>query len=348
MKMTFRWYPDENAVDLWYVKQIPSVTGIVGEISAPVGDVWPLEKILQLKKMVNSHDLELEVIESVKVHEDIKLGLPTKDLYIDNYIKTLENLAAAGIKVVCYDFMPVFDWMRTQTDKVLSDRSTALVYYKEQIEKMNPLEDNFALCDWEAVYSKDELKRLFELYSGVNEEKLWDNLEYFLKRIIPHAEKLGIYMGMHPDDPSWSIFGLPRIITNERNIDRLLTTVNSKYNSLTLCSGSIGCNKDNDIVAMVRKYAGAGRVAFGHIRNVKLIGEGSFEESAHYSSCGSLDCVEILKAYYEAGFTGYIRPDHGRMIWGEKGPAGYGLYDRALGAVYLSGIWETLQKTYIK
>lgn len=345
MKMNFRWYPEENAINLDYIRQIPSVKGIVGELVKPVGSIWPVDEIMALKKKINGHGLELEVIESVKVHEDIKLGLSTKDEYINAYIQTLKNLSQAGIKVVCYDFMPIFDWMRTQTDKVLDDKSTTLVYYKKDIESLNPLSSDFAMCDWEAVFTSEERKRLFSLYENVTEEILWKNLEYFLKAVIPAAEECGIKMAMHPDDPCWPIFGLPRIITNEENIDRMLKIVDSPYNSLTLCSGSLGCSANNDVPKLAYKYASMDRVAFAHIRNIKLLNNGDFEESAHYSEKGSLDVVAIMKAYYDAGFKGYLRPDHGRMIWGEKGAAGYGLYDRALGAMYLSGIWETLSKT---
>lgn len=345
MKMTFRWwYPDDNAIDLEYIRQIPGVVGIVGELVKPVGSVWPYDEILALKNRVEQHGLTLEVIESVKVHEDIKLGLDTRDYYIDAYIENIRNLGRAGIKVICYDFMPVFDWMRTQTDKKLPDGSSTLVYYKEDLEKCDPLEGDFALSDWEAVYTKEELRRLFKSYAELGEEGLWRNLEYFLKRVIPVAEECDVRMAMHPDDPCWSIFGLPRIITCEENIDRMLAIVDSPYNALTLCSGSLGCSSKNDVPRLIYKYASQGKIAFGHVRNVKLLGDGSFEESAHFSKYGSLDIVAIMKAYHDANYQGYIRPDHGRMIWGEKGNAGYGLYDRALGAMYLNGIWETLEK----
>lgn len=344
MKMTFRWYPDENAIDLEYIRQIPGVVGIVGELVKPVGSVWPYDEIVALKNRVEQHGLTLEVIESVKVHEDIKLGLDTKDHYIDAYIENIRNLGRAGIKVICYDFMPVFDWMRTQTDKKLPDGSSTLVYYKEDLEKCDPLDGDFALSDWEAVYTKEELRRLFKSYAELGEEGLWRNLEYFLKRVIPVAEECDVRMAMHPDDPCWSIFGLPRIITCEENIDRMLAIVDSPYNALTLCSGSLGCSSKNNVPQLIYKYASQGKIAFGHVRNVKLLGDGSFEESAHFSKCGSLDIVAIMKAYHDANYQGYIRPDHGRMIWGEKGNAGYGLYDRALGAMYLNGIWETLEK----
>ena len=155
-------------------------------------------------------------------------------------------------------------------------------------------------------------------------------------------------MAIHPDDPPYPIFGLPRIITDEKNLDRFLNLVNSPANSLCLCTGSLGCAAGNDVVKMVRKYAQMDRIAFMHIRNVKIMEDGSFEERAHLSSCGSLDVYEIVKALCENGFDGYVRPDHGRMIWGESGKPGYGLFDRALGAAYLNGLFEACEKSIQK
>ncbi|MDF2908826.1 MAG: uxuA1, partial [Herbinix sp.] len=182
-------------------------------------------------------------------------------------------------------------------------------------------------------------------YAKVDEEALWSNLEYFLKQIIPVAKECDVRMAIHPDDPPYPIFGLPRIITNEKNLDRFLKLVDNEYNGLTFCTGSLGSANFNSIVELVDKYSAQGRIHFMHIRNVKLLEDGSFEESAHYSPCGSMDIVAILKALHKNGYKGYVRPDHGRMIWGETGRPGYGLYDRALGAMYLTGIWETLEKT---
>lgn len=145
---------------------------------------------------------------------------------------------------------------------------------------------------------------------------------------------------MHPDDPPWSIFGLPRIIKDERSLERLLDLADSPSNGLTFCTGSLGANPDNDLPGMIRRFGD--RIHFAHCRNVKRMGERSFQESAHLSSEGSLNMIEILAAYAEVGYSGPMRPDHGRMIWGETGRPGYGLYDRALGATYLNGIWETL------
>lgn len=343
--MTFRWYGPNDPIPLKYIKQIPGITGVVSAIyTVPVGDVWKEEDIKNLKNMVNEVGLELKVIESVPIHEDIKLGLPTRDRYIENYGETLHRLSKAGIEVVCYNFMPVFDWTRTELDYVLEDGSKTLIYDNDQIVKIKPDATDLELPGWDSSYSKAELTDLLNKYRQITEEDLWRNLEYFLKKIIPVAEECGIKMAIHPDDPPWSIFGLPRIITNEANLERFLKIVDSPYNGITMCSGSLGCASFNDYIKMVRKFGKMGRIHFAHLRNVKLLDNNSFMETAHYSACGSLDMVEILKAYKEIGFTGYVRPDHGRMIWDEQGKPGYGLYDRALGAMYLLGIWETLTK----
>ncbi len=346
MKLSFRWYGPDDAVKLGYIRQIPSMHSIVTAIyDVPVGEVWSKESILALKTEVEKAGLHFDVIESVPVHEDIKLGAPTRQKYIENYKENIRRLSEAGVKVICYNFMPVFDWTRTQLDKELEDGSTALVYYVDQLEKMDPLKGELSLPGWDSSYTKDQMADIFAKYAEVDEEKLWSNLEYFLKEIIPVAEECKVLMAIHPDDPPYPIFGLPRIITKEENIDRFLKLVDSKYNGLTFCTGSLGSGSFNDIVRMVDKYSAMGRIHFMHIRNVKLLEDGGFEESAHYSPCGSLDIVEIVKALHKNNYTGYVRPDHGRMIWGETGRPGYGLYDRALGAMYLTGIWETLEKT---
>lgn len=345
MKMSFRWYGLEDPIDIAYIKQIPMMDSIVTAIyDVAVGEVWEKDQILSLKKIVEEAGLDFDVIESVPVHEDIKLGLPTRDKYIENYKTNIRNLGEAGIKVICYNFMPVFDWTRSQLDKKLEDGSTALVYYTDQVEAMNPLSGDLDLPGWDASYSKDELENIFKLYEDVNEEKLWENLEYFLKEIIPVAEEYDVKMAIHPDDPPWPIFGLPRIITGEENLDRFLKLVDSEYNGLTFCTGSLGSGDFNDIVYLVDKYSKMKRIHFMHIRNIKLLDNRSFEETAHPSKYGSLDIVRILEKLYDNGFDGYIRPDHGRMIWGEEGRPGYGLYDRALGATYIAGIWESLSK----
>ncbi|KAF1059678.1 Mannonate dehydratase [Burkholderia gladioli] len=344
VKMSFRWYGDADPVSLQYIRQIPGVTQIVSAVyDEPVGEVWPLAKIEALKARIEAAGLRFEVVESVPVHEDIKLGKPSRDRLIANYQQTLRHLAAAGIRVVCYNFMPVFDWTRTELAKTLEDGSTCLAFSTAEVERIDPAE-GISLPGWDSSYQPGQLQALLAEYREIDEARLWANLEYFLKAIVPVAAECGIRMAIHPDDPPRPIFGLPRIVKNRDDLARILKAVDHPANGLTLCSGSLGAGPQNDVEALVREFGAMGRIHFAHIRNVKITPEGDFEESAHLSSCGSLDIAAIVKAYHDTGFTGYVRPDHGRMIWGETGKPGYGLYDRALGAVYLNGLWEALQK----
>lgn len=344
MKMTFRWYGDDDPVKLGYIRQIPGLYGIVSALyDVPVGDTWPTAKIAALRDKIAAHDLKFDVIESVPVHEDIKLGKPSRDRLIANFVETLGNLAACGLKVVCYNFMPVFDWTRTSLEKVLPDGSTTLAFDTDVIAHLD-LNKDIDLPGWNTSYQPHELRSILADYSHISEDMLWDHLGYFLTRIIPAATSLGIKMAIHPDDPPRPIFGLPRIVKNRDDLRRVLSLVDSPANGLTLCAGSLGADSGNDIVTMVNEFAGQRRIHFAHLRNVKVNERGDFYETAHASVCGSLDMGAIVRAYYDAGFDGYVRPDHGRMIWGESGKPGYGLYDRALGAVYLNGLWEGVAK----
>ena len=342
--MTFRWYGESDPVKLENIRQIPGMYGIVSAIyDVPVGNIWPVEKLQALRDRVEGAGLKFEVVESIPTHEDIKLGKPTRDRLISNFQQNIRNCAAVGVKVICYNFMPVFDWTRTEMAKVLSDGSTTLAFDAKEVAKIDP-EQGISLPGWDASYKPEELKALLEEYKSVGEAQLWANLEYFLKAIIPVAEEAGVKMAMHPDDPPRPIFGLPRIMKNRDDYARLLDIVDSPANGITLCSGSLGADLCNNVEALVREFGGRGRIHFGHLRNVKVEADGTFYESTHRSCDGSLDMAAIVKAYYDVGFDGYWRPDHGRMIWGETGKPGYGLYDRALGAVYLNGLWEAVSK----
>ena len=343
MKLSFRWYGEDDKVTLENIRQIPGMQSIVTAVyDVPVGEVWSRESIAKLKKQVEDAGLGFDVIESIPVHEDIKLGKPSRDKYIENYCENIRRVAEAGIKCVCYNFMPVFDWTRTQLDHELGDGSTSLVYYQEQVDAVNPLnsDSDLTLPGWDSSYTQDEVRELIRAYGEIGEKGLWENIEYFLKRVIPVAEECGVVMALHPDDPPYPIFGLPRVITCEENLDRYLSIVDSPANSLCLCTGSLGSSPKNDIPAMVRKYSSMNRIGFMHIRNVKILPDTSFEESGHLTQNGSLDMNAIVKALVETGFDGYFRPDHGRMIWGETGKPGYGLYDRALGTAYINGLIE--------
>ena len=346
MKLSFFFFLKEDKITPQMIRQISGMHSIVTAVyDVPVGEVWSRESIADLKKRTEDAGLAFEVIESVPVHEDIKLGKPTRDRYIENYCENIRRLGEAGVKCICYNFMPVFDWTRTDLAHVREDGSTCLAYFQEQVDKVNPLksDSDLTLPGWDASYTREQLSSVVAEYNSMTAEDLWANLQYFLERIIPVAAENDINMAIHEDDPCWSIFGLPRIITDEKNLDRFLKLVDDPHNGLTLCTGSLGCSCQNDVVKMAARYAAMGRIHFVHMRNVKILPDG-FEESGHLSKDGSLDMYAIVKALYDNGFDGYVRPDHGRMIWGETGRAGYGLYDRALGAAYLNGLWEAVEK----
>ncbi len=345
MKMSFRWYGETDPIPLSYIRQIPGMRSIVSAIyDVAPGEVWPEESLRKMKETVEANGLIFDIVESVPVPEEIKLGTEDADRLTEVYCENIRRCAKYGVKCITYNFMPVFDWTRTQLDKEAPDGSTSLVMYWDQMRNLDPLKDDIHLPGWDSSYSQEEVRSLITAYGKIGEEGLWANLEKFLKKIIPVAEECDVIMAIHPDDPPYPIFGIPRIITCEENLDRMLKIVDSPSNSLCLCTGSLGCAKTNDVVKMVRKYSAMNRIGFMHMRNIVIMDDGSFEESGHLSACGSLDMYEITKALVETGFDGWVRPDHGRMIWGETGKPGYGLYDRALGATYINGLFEACEK----
>lgn len=341
MKMTFRWYGENDSIPLSYIRQIPNMSGVVTAVyDVPVGEVWPVEKIARLKQLCDDAGLEMEVIESVPVHEDIKLGKPSRDELIANYAATIRNLGKFGVKCICYNFMPVFDWLRTDLKHVNADGSNSLCYCHEQLLKLDP--KNLHLPGWDESYTPEQLNGLLEEYSRISHEQLFENLVYFLKGIMPACDEAGIDMAIHPDDPPWDMFGLPRIITGADSYEKMIAAVPNRHNGFTFCTGSLGAGRNNDLPAMAKKYAD--RIYFAHIRQLKYEGDRDFAEAGHLTKAGSLDIYGIVKALVEGGFKGYVRPDHGRNIWGEDGKPGYGLYDRALGAAYLNGLFEAIEK----
>ncbi len=345
MKMTFRWYGESDSIPLSHIRQIPGMRGVVTAVyDIPVGETWPLDRILRLKSLCDQNGLTMEVIESVPVHEDIKLGRPTRDRYIANYAQTVRNLGKVGVKCICYNFMPVFDWLRTNLHTEAADGSNALSYNHAELMALDP--GDLHLPGWDESYTPAELKGLLDAYSSMTHDTLFDNLIYFLKGIMPACDETGINMAIHPDDPPWDMFGLPRIITGRDSYKKLFSAVPDPHNGITLCTGSLGAGRDNDMVALARELAP--RSYFVHLRQIRHEGELDFCESGHLTESGSLDIYGIVKALVEAGFDGYVRPDHGRNIWGEDGKPGYGLYDRALGACYLYGLFEALEKEKAK
>lgn len=341
MKMTFRWYGENDCIPLNYIKQIQGMTGVVTAVyDEPVGAVWPLEKLLKLKKLANNSGLEMEVIESVPVHEDIKLGKPTRDKLIEAYKQNIINCGKAGVKCICYNFMPVFDWLRTNLYYKHEDGSTSLSYSHEELLKCDP--HNLHLPGWDESYTQEELNGLLSEYKNMTHDKLFENLVYFLNAIMPACDEANVDMAIHPDDPPWDMFDLPRIICKESDYDRLFEAVPNKHNGITFCTGSLGAGRFNDLPKMAAKYAN--RIYFAHLRQLKYTGDIDFYENGHMTSEGNVDIYSIVKALVENGFEGYLRPDHGRNVWCEDAKPGYGLYDRAMGACYLSGLFEAVQK----
>lgn len=356
MQMTFRWYGEGNdRISLSDIRQIPGVDGIVWALHDKMpGEVWEKDEIAPVVSQIREHGFNADVVESVNVHDDIKVGLPTRDGYIDNYIETIRNLAPFGVKVICYNFMPVFDWTRTDLFHPVGDGSTALYYEASKIrEDPKEMADyvmsftekyNMTFPGWEPERMA-RLDELFEKYRPVTKEALWANLKYFLEALMPVCRETGIKMAIHMDDPPWDIFGLPRLLTDEASIDRFLRMVDDPHNCLTLCSGSLNANPKNNVADIVRKHCD--RIAFAHIRNVKHFPNGDFSEASHRDCDGDTGIIEILRAYHDCGFEGYIRPDHGRHLWDERPGSvrpGYGLYDRALGIMYMLGVLDTLDR----
>lgn len=356
MKMTFRWYGEgRDTVTLKQIKQIPGMTGLMGVLDEKAaGEVWTYDECKAYAAHVNEAGLACEVIESVNVHEDIKMGLPTRDAYIANYCESIRNLAKVGVKVIIYNFMPVLDWLRTDLAREIpEDGSNSLYFDEAELGNMTPMEiventakssNGFTLPGWEPERLK-ELGRTLEIYKGISVDNMLANYKYFLTAIIPTCEEVGVVMACHPDDPAWPIFGLPRLAHNQEGYDKIVKLVDSPCNTVCLCTGSLGSEPTNNVPAIIRHFGEMGRIGAMHVRNVKYLGYRKFREASHLSSDGDLDMYAIMKAIYETCPDTYIRPDHGRMIWDEVGRPGYGLYDRALGCTYLNGLWEAIDKS---
>ena len=351
MKMAFRWFGENNdSVTLDQIRQIPQTSNIVWSLHDKVaGDTWSEAEITKEANFIKAQGFEIDVVESVNIHEDIKLGKASRDKYIEIYQDTIRKLSKVGVKVICYNFMPVFDWMRSDLAMPLKDGSTVLAYDANIVEARSfeqTLKDfsdgalGYTLPGWEPE-RLSILAETLEAYQSVTEDQLWKNLEYFLKAIIPVAKECEIKMAIHPDDPPWSIFNLPRIVNRAEHLRKILSLVDDPHNGLTFCTGSLGSTSENDLPAMLTEFID--RTPFMHIRNVKRE-DRLFYETSHRTQDGSVDITKVMEILHAHNYQGYVRPDHGRMIWNEAARPGYGLYDRALGIMYLWGLWDAFQQ----
>jgi mannonate dehydratase len=320
------------------------VEGIVSALhDIPSGDVWPRDRLCQLRETIESVGFRFDVVESLPVHEDIKLGLPVRDRLIDQYCESIRRLSEVGVKVLCYNFMPIFDWVRTDLAMPLGDGSTTMAYDHRELANVDLSRGmGDGLPAWANDYSGEELARLLNAFRSVSEDHLWEHLQYFLERVAPAAESVNIRLALHPDDPPWSVFGVPRIITDAPSLERVVGMVDSPANGITVCTGSLGSLPNNDVPAIIRRLGS--RVHFMHCRNVLVTGERRFYETPHPTECGDVDMLEVFRALRDISYRGPMRSDHGRMIWGESGRPGYGLHDRALGTMYLRGLWEAVSR----
>ncbi|MDT0630900.1 mannonate dehydratase [Rubrivirga litoralis] len=353
MNLSFRWYGESDPVTLDAIRQIPGVGGIVSALyDVAPGVAWTADAVTSLRERVEDAGLALTCIESIPVPEGVKLGTDDRDRLADAWCASVEAVGGAGVPVVCYNFMPVFDWTRTDLHRPLPDGSEALAYFEGELAEVETALASGGLPGWMDAHSPDDLRRLFAAYAEVDTERMWDHLGWFLERAVPAAEAAGVKLAIHPDDPPWPLFGLPRVVTSAAAFGRVCDLVDSPANGVTFCTGSLGADPQQapGLAADAARLAGRGRLHFAHLRNVAHVptpggadGAGrDFTETPHPD--GDVDLAAVVAALKSAGFDGPLRPDHGRQIWTERDNSdvrpGYGLYDRALGATYLRGLWD--------
>ncbi|MCL4131130.1 UNVERIFIED_CONTAM: hypothetical protein GTU68_000647 [Idotea baltica] len=346
LEQTWRWYGPNDPVSLSDIKQ-SGATGIVSALHhIPNGEVWTVEEIQKRIDLIEAVGLTWSVVESVPIHENIKTKSGDYQIYIDNYKQTLLNLGQCGIDIVCYNFMPVLDWTRTNLDYEVSDQSTALRFEADEQTKL--IRNIIAgLPGAEEGYSLEEFNAILATYNNIGPKELKANLFSFLSEIIPAAEQAGVLMCIHPDDPPFPILGLPRIVSTEQDIEDIYNAVQSSNNGLTFCTGSFGVRDDNDLAGMVERLGD--RIHFIHLRATKRDADGNFHEADHLD--GDVDMYAVMKALIleqqkriAAGRQDVrmpFRPDHGHKMLDDlkkKTNPGYSGIGRLRGLAELRGL----------
>lgn len=380
MEKTWRWFGKKDKITLAMLRQI-GVEGIVTALhEVPNGEIWTEEQIRDLQSYIESYGMRWSVVESLPVCEAIKYAGPERDQLIENYKISLANLGKCGVKTVCYNFMPVIDWVRTDLQHPWPDGTSSLYYDRvrfayfdlkilaradaekdytdEEIRKVEELDKVITTAE------KDELidsiivktqgfvngnireedknpvaifKRLLALYEGIDRDQLRENMKYFLSAIMPVCEEYGVNMCVHPDDPPFQILGLPRIVTNEEDIDWFLKAVDNPHNGLTFCAGSLSAGEHNDTRRLAEKFAR--RTHFVHLRSTEAMPGGNFIESSHLKGRGHL--IDLIRTFEKQNPGLPMRVDHGRMMLGDEDKgynAGYSFHGRMFALAQVEGM----------
>lgn len=385
MEKTWRWFGKKDKITFSMLRQI-GVEGIVTALhDVPNGEIWTVEAINDLKQYIESYGMRWSVVESLPVCEAIKYAGPERDQLIENYKVSLANLGKCGVKTVCYNFMPVIDWVRTNLQHPWPDGSSSLYYdrvrfayfdtrilQREGAEKDYTEEELRKVAELDKVITeaeKDELvdaiivktqgfvngniregdknpvaifKRLLSLYDGIDRDALRENMRYFLSAIMPVCEEYGVNMCVHPDDPPFQILGLPRIVTNEEDIDWFLRAVDNPHNGLTFCAGSLSAGEHNDTRELAKKFAK--RTHFVHLRSTAAMPGGNFIESSHLSGRGHL--IDLIRIFEQENPGVPMRVDHGRMMLGDEDKgynAGYSFHGRMFALAQVEGMMAVVE-----
>ena len=380
MEKTWRWFGKKDKITLPMLRQI-GVEGIVTALhDVPNGEIWTVEAINDLKSYIESYGLRWSVVESLPVCEAIKYAGAEREQLIENYKVSLANLGKCGIKTVCYNFMPVIDWIRTDLQHPWPDGTSSLYYDRirfayfdirileregaekdyteEELQKVAELDkviteaEKDALIDTIIVKTQGFVngnikegdknpvsifKRLLALYKDINRDALRENMRYFLSAIMPVCEEYGVNMCVHPDDPPFQVLGLPRIVTNENDIEWFLNAVNNPHNGLTFCAGSLSAGEHNDTRELAKKFAK--RTHFVHLRSTAAMQGGNFIESSHLTGRGHL--IDLIRIFENENPGLPMRVDHGRMMLGDEDKGynpGYSFHGRMLALAQVEGM----------